>query len=352
MPEAVDNKKKRFIAYFTMEIGLDTHIPTYAGGLGVLAGDTIKSFADLSVPVVAVTLLNQGGYFYQKINEQGMQEEHPVKWSVDDFLKKLPQTITMALEGRTITVQAWGTLVEGVRGSQVPVVFLDTNVPENTEEDRRITQFLYGGDTRYRFFQEAVLGIGGAIMLKKLGYSVEKYHLNEGHSALLILELLNEQGEYDADAVRERCVFTTHTPLPSGHDVFDMALVKKVLGSAWPERLTKEVCQDNILNMTKLALHFSKHVNGVAKKHGEVSQALFPGHQIDAITNGIHPPSWASEPFKKLFDTHIPCWRNDPFALRGAAGIRKKEIWNAHMEAKKRLLDEVNEHTNAGMDYD
>ncbi|UCF05450.1 MAG: alpha-glucan family phosphorylase, partial [bacterium] len=339
------------IAYFSMEIGIDEHIPSYSGGLGVLAGDTLKSCADLNVPTVGVTLLSENGYFYQKIDGDGNQIELPINFSIGDFLTLLPGKVSVTIENRTVGIRVWHYLLKGIGGHIVPVLFLDTNLEENSEGDRTITKYLYGGDSRYRLAQEIVLGIGGIRVLQALGYTmIEKFHMNEGHAATLTLELSRQLK--DLDEVRKRCLFTTHTPVAAGHDQFDLSFARPMLGEMLPESLLPEVTFENKLNMTRLALHFSHYVNGVAKKHSEVSRHMFPGYSIDSITNGVHSTTWVCEPFKRLFDNHMPGWRSDPYILRSALGISKKGIWSAHMEAKRVLIDFVNNRFNAGMTYE
>jgi starch phosphorylase len=339
------------IAYFSMEIGLDKHIPTYSGGLGILAGDTLKSCADLNVPIVGVTLLSENGYFYQKIDEEGNQIELPFNFNINDFLSLLPSKTSVTIEDRTVNIRIWHYLVKGISGYLVPVFFLDTNLEENKEWDRELTKYLYGGDNKYRLAQEIVLGIGGVRALQALGYkTIDKYHMNEGHAALGTLELFSRLK--DIEKVREQCVFTTHTPVAAGHDQFDLSFAKPMLGDILPDSLLEDITFENKLNMTRLALFFSHYVNGVAKKHGEVSREMFPGYSIDSITNGVHTPTWVSEPFQRLFDKHMPGWRSDPYTLRSAFSIDKREIWAAHMDAKRNLIDFVNNRYNVGMDYD
>ncbi len=347
----IDNLKgKPKIAYFSMEIGIDKNIPTYSGGLGILAGDTIKSCADLNVPVVGVTLLSENGYFYQKVDENGNQIELPVEFAVSDFLKLLPATTEIKIENREVKIRAWYYQVEGISGFIVPVFFLDTNVEENKEWDRELTKYLYGGGNKYRLAQEMVLGIGGVRMLQALGYTtIDRYHMNEGHAALGTLELYNQLN--DVEKVRDECVFTTHTPVAAGHDQFDLSYAKPMLGNILPEFILKDITFENKLNMTKLALFFSHYVNGVGKKHSEVSRSMFPGYSIDSITNGVHSKTWVSEPFQRLFDKHMPGWRSDPYILRSALSIQKSEIWDAHMEAKRELINFVNTNYNANMNY-
>jgi len=339
------------IAYFSMEIGIDENIPTYSGGLGILAGDTIKSCADLNVPAVGVTLLSCNGYFYQIIDENGNQIELPIEFDVSKHLDLLPTITNVYIENRNVKIRAWYYKVKGVGGYIIPIFFLDSDVDGNSDWDRQLTKYLYGGDEKYRLAQEIILGIGGVRMLWSLGYTtIDRYHMNEGHAALSTLELYNCYN--DVEKVREQCVFTTHTPVAAGHDQFDLSLAKCMIGNLLPDFILKDVTFENKLNMTRLGLFFSHYVNGVAKKHGEVSRMMFPGYSIDSITNGVHSTTWVSEPFKRLFDKHIPGWRTDPYILRSAFSINKTEIWNAHMEAKKELIDFVNRNYNLDMNYD
>lgn len=350
------------VAYFSMEIALESSIPTYAGGLGVLAGDTIRSAADLDVPMVAVTLLHRQGYFYQRLDAQGHQTEEPVVWSVDDFLEPQSARVSVEIEGRSVQLRAWRYTVQGVTGSQVPVYLLDTDLPGNQPEDRTLTDMLYGGDSAYRLRQEVILGLGGVRMLRALGYQqVARFHMNEGHAALLVLALFDEQmATSGADAtvtpemietVRQQCVFTTHTPVPAGHDQFPAELAHRILGTADCDRL--HLCgQVSGLNMTDLALHNSQFVNGVAMRHGEVSRGMFPGYPIHSITNGVHPATWVSPAFQVLYHRYLPGWLRDAFLLRYAIDIPYTAIWEAHQEAKRALIAHVNRETNAGFDRD
>ncbi len=341
----------RRIAYFSMEAGVDSTMPTYSGGLGVLAGDTLKSCADLKVPVVAVTLLYRKGYFDQVLDDWGNQREQAVLWDPSAYARRLPPTVKVSIERRVVSVRAWQYDIVGSTGYVVPLVLLDTNVDGNAPGDRELTSYLYGGDDRYRMAQEIILGIGGVRMLRALGYTeLERFHMNEGHSACLAVELLRERkqeaaGEWPFNAVRGQCIFTTHTPVPAGHDQFSYELVQAV----WDEAVSLEVLRmlggTERLNMTRLALNMSHFVNGVAKKHGAVSQEMFPGYPIDSITNGVHSATWTAPSFQKLYDRHMPGWRTDPFSLRYAVSIRNQEVWDAHEEAKARLLDEVNRRT-------
>ena len=340
--EKTELNKEAKIAYFSMEIGIEENIPTYSGGLGILAGDTLKSCADLGIPVVGVTLVSENGYFHQEIDENGNQIELPVNFSVEEALMPLPESVSVNIENREVKVRAWLYQYEGINKYKVPIIFLDTNIESNSQWDKEITKFLYGGDERYRLAQEIVLGIGGIRMLKGLGYNeVEIYHMNEGHAALSTIELFSQLR--DIEKVREKCVFTTHTPVAAGHDQFDLALAKSMIGNILPDSILHEITLYDKLNMTKLALFFSHYINGVAKKHGEVSRMMFPGYSIDSITNGVHVTTWTSAPFKKLFDEYIPGWKSDPFILRSAFSINPDKIWNAHKESKKILIDFINQ---------
>jgi starch phosphorylase len=349
VPESVETLPK--IAYLSMEIGIAENIPTYSGGLGILAGDTLKSCADLKVPIVGITLLSENGYFYQKIDGDGNQIELPINFNAADILEPLAATTSVTIENRTVRIRIWRYSLKGVTGHVVPVLFLDTNLEENAEWDRTLTTSLYGGDSKYRLAQEIVLGIGGVRALQALGIeTIERFHMNEGHAAMLTLELLKRM--QDIERVRRRCLFTTHTPVAAGHDQFDLAFARPMLGEMLPDALLPDVTFEGKLNMTMLALHFSHYINGVAKKHGEVSRRMYPGYTIDSITNGVHSVTWTSEPFQRLFDKHMPGWRGDSYILRSALGIDKQEIWSAHMEAKSEIIDFVNSRYNAGFAYE
>jgi len=357
------NLHDKRIAYFSMEIALDPAMHTYSGGLGILAGDTLRAAAAQRLPMVAVTLLHRQGYFRQKFDASGWQIEEPDKWPLEKFVKELPQRVAVQIEGRPVQVRAWQYDVRSTGSGIVPVFLLDTDLPENSEWDRRLTDQLYGGDKWYRLCQEIVLGIGGVRMLRALGYNnLERFHMNEGHAALLTVDLLDEHArqagreefnQEDCQAVHQLCVFTTHTPVPAGHDHFPMEMVKRALGERRDTMQWREVvCRDGELNMTYLALSLSHYVNGVAKKHGEVSQLMFARYKIDAITNGVDAPTWASPSFQKLFDRRIHGWREDNLMLRYALGISLAEIWDAHIQAKRGLLARVNSETQGAMDED
>ena len=349
------------VAYFSMEVGLAPTIPTYSGGLGVLAGDTLRAAADLGVPMVGMTLLYRKGYFQQHLDERGNQYESPVKWSPRDYLEPLPQRASVEIEGRQVHLRPWLYTVRGVTVHEVPVYFLDTDLPDNDPRDRTLTHYLYGGDDCYRLCQEAVLGLGGVATLRALGHTdVQTYHMNEGHSALLVLALLEERtrrsglravSDADRDAIRRQCVFTTHTPVPAGHDKFAIELVGQVLGAERCDSLAAAGCfLEGTLNMTHLGLVSSHYINGVSMRHEEISRDMFPGYPINSVTNGVHAVTWTSEHFARLYDNHIPEWRQDNLYLRYAISIPLEEIQHAHAEAKRDLLTEVERRAGAKLD--
>ena len=351
------------IAYFSMEIGVQSDIPTYSGGLGVLAGDTIRSAADLGISMVAITLLSRKGYFHQILDFTGWQTEEPDSWQVDNYFTKLDLQVSIPIETRTIHIGCWKYIVTGISGEKVPVYFLDTDLEENSEHDRKLTDHLYGGDDYYRLCQEIILGIGGILMLRKLGYfDIHRYHMNEGHASLLVLELLketaNKQGDElildkHRDEVRKKCVFTTHTPVPAGHDQFSLDLFERLVHESFIYKKCKDVfCFDNKLNLTYLALTHSRYINGVAKKHKEVTKQMFGNYQIDSITNGVHVDTWTSDSFSNLYDKYISGWRADSSSLRYALNIPFDEIWNSHQVAKKELLDYIQDTANITMSLD
>lgn len=349
------------IAYFSMEIGLNADIPTYSGGLGVLAGDTIKSAADLNIPMVAVTLLYRKGYFRQEFDHAGWQHEYDIDWTPEKYLELLPHKALISIEQRDVKIQAWLYRVKSPADGEVPVLFLDTDIPGNDDQDRHLTAHLYGGDQTLRLKQEIILGIGGARILRALNFSIKKYHMNEGHASLLTLELLNNTrlalGDDPEDVnplgirqVTEQCVFTTHTPVAAGHDRFSYPLAEKILPREFPVGLLKQFAGEEDLNMTMLGMNLSRFINGVAKRHGEISQDMFPGFQIHAITNGIHPYTWCSLFMVNLFNHYLPGWANEPELLVRVDNIPDEEIWDAHAGAKALFFQYVHEKTGTLLD--
>jgi glycogen phosphorylase len=339
------------IAYFSMEIGINSAMPTYSGGLGVLAGDVIRSSADLRIPLVALTLVSKKGYLKQKLTPDGWQMESPEEWDPSKFMTLLPETATVKISGRDVRIGVWVYEQESLTGGTIPVLFLTTDVEGNTQEEREITDFLYGGDEKYRLKQEIVLGIGGLRILEALRINVKKYHMNEGHSSLLTLELL-KNNNLNADKVKNRCVFTTHTPVAAAFDKFSYELLSDVLETEVPENILKDYGGTDKLNMTLLALNLSKYTNGVTEAHMEYSRKLFPGYHIQEITNGVHSYTWTCSHFRKLFDKCIPRWANEPELLVRVDTVPEEEIWEAHMKAKQDLLDFVHNSSGQQMDTD
>jgi starch phosphorylase len=348
------------VAYFSMEIALRSEIPTYSGGLGVLAGDTMRTAADLDLPMIGITLASRAGYFRQEIVD-GRQVERPDLWQPEKWARRLSAKVALQIGEREVWAGAWLYSVEGHRGGAVPVILLDTDLAENQAEDRELSHYLYGGDETYRLKQEMVLGIGGVRMLGALGFEIRKYHLNEGHAALLTLELLRrlahtpqEAGSaglhYDVPAVRQRCVFTTHTPVEAGHDQFSYELADRLLGDFVDRAELRRLAGQERLNMTRLALNLSEHVNGVARRHAEVSRRMFPGYRVHAITNGVHPWTWACDSFRALYDAHLPRWCHEPELLVRADRIPDEELRQAHAEAKGALLERIRSRGGPALD--
>jgi starch phosphorylase len=348
------------VAYFSMEIALAAEIPTYSGGLGVLAGDTLRSAADLRIPMVGVTLVSRRGYFRQEIDGAGRQTEHPDEWDPARHCESLPAKVAVTIEERQVWIRGWLYVIESHLHRRVPVILLDTDVPDNDPSDREITHYLYGGDLRYRLKQEIVLGIGGVRMMQALNASVRSYHMNEGHSALLAVELLrhyrssdrrrsNETGSI-VPRVRALCNFTTHTPVEAGHDQFDWSLVRELLGNPAELQELQRLAGTSRLNMTWLALNLSDYVNGVARRHAEVSRQMFPGYEVRAITNGVHPSTWTSPGFAALYDRLLPGWRHEPILLARADQLTDAECWAAHLAAKEILIDRVRKSCGVALD--
>lgn len=344
------------IAYFSMEIALRPEIHTYSGGLGVLAGDTARSAADLNLPMVFVTLLSRDGYVRQEIGAQGNQINHPNPWTPENWASPLPAMVAVSIEGRNVWVRPWLYLHTCPIGNIVPVLLLDTDLDQNSPEDRLITDRLYGGDDAHRLKQEIVLGIGGQLVLRALGFSIRTYHLNEGHAALLALQLLRDTHRpgdpispnlYDRASVREKCVFTTHTPVEAGFDRFDYGLVARLLGDFFDPAELKTLAGEDKLNMTRLALNLSGYVNGVARRHAETANNLFPGYQIRSITNGVHVHTWLHADLARLLEARFPHWAHEPEVIALADQIPDSEMWTAHQAAKARLLGAVRERTGA-----
>lgn len=386
------------VAYFCAEYGVHNSLPNYSGGLGILAGDHLKSASDLNVPLVAIGLFYRYGYFRQKIAHDGWQEER----YQDLFKSELALTpvtddagerinVMVHIRGREVYAQAWLAQV-----GRIKLYLLDTNIEENGEIDRLITGHLYGGDSETRVVQEKVLGIGGVRLLRKLGIEPSVYHLNEGHSAFLTLELAREFLEKNADKnfedaqkfVKANCVFTTHTPVAAGNDSFSPALVKACFDENFIEGLklsneeffalgrAVEADEKEWFGMTPLAIKMARSSNGVSEKHGEVSRELwlkmFPEGTkaedvpITFITNGVHAPTWIAPVLKNLYEKQIgENWaeilRDEKAWTEAIEKIPDEEIWKAHQTLKQLLIafirqrtfskdtglhDTINEHDN------
>ena len=357
------------IAYFSMEIALRSEIPTYAGGLGVLAGDTLRTAADLSLPLVGVTLISRAGYFRQQIDSAGRQLELPACWEPSGWARPLDAKVAVRIEGRPVWVRAWLYAIESHLGGRAPVILLDTDLPENAPADREITHCLYGGDDEYRLKQEMILGMGGVRVLHALGFELSAYHMNEGHSALLGVELLRrftypeselrgDESPYDVPRVRELCRFTTHTPVEAGHDRFSYELVARLFGDSngagSPGELAelRRLAGGDCLNMTQLALSLSDFVNGVAKRHAEVSARMHPGYRVRAITNGVHPYTWTAPSLRALYDRYVPGWCHEPELLSRADSIPAATLLDAHRQAKLALIERTRELTGVALQPD
>jgi len=353
MPQLDPFTRTQRIAYFSMEIALQNDIPTYSGGLGILAGDSMRSAADLEIPMVAISLVSHAGYFEQEIDAQGRQVEHHSAWQPSSQATRLEAKVAVSIEGRLVWVAGWLYVLKGHMNGEIPVILLDTDIDENQPADREITHYLYGGGDAYRLKQEIVLGIGGIRLLQALGFSLRQYHMNEGHSALLALELLRRhaypqddvrpgESAYDIPRVREMCDFTTHTPVEAGQDRFSYDLVFRIMAEVIDPNTLKQLAGEDSLNMTRLAMNLSEYVNGVAKRHAEVSRKLFPGYHVRAVTNGVHPFTWASPPFRELFNAHFPGWCHESEILvRSECCIPDVSIWQAHVQAKQGLIEKV-----------
>ena len=370
----------RPVAYFCAEFGVHNSLPLYSGGLGILAGDHLKSASDLRLPLVAVGLLYRYGYFRQRLRNDGWQEEHYGETFPNDLAITLvrnaegtPLRIEVSIRDRNVLAQVWRADV-----GTVQLYLLDTNIPENIETDRWVTGHLYGGDRETRIVQEMLLGIGGVRLLRKLGVTPHVYHLNEGHSAFLTLELAREVIQQQQlklteaiPTVRQQCVFTTHTPVAAGNDEFEPSLVLRAFGGEYLKQLglsdeeflalgrTDGNNKSERYGLTPLAIRMCRSTNGVSRKHGEVSRALwqtlFPGKQIEDvpishITNGVHAPTWVSPLLRYLFQKYIgQDWqkklRDQDGWSEAVSNISDEELWIAHTMLKERLIAFVRHRT-------
>ena len=371
--------KKDLIAYFSAEYGLDQTIPIYSGGLGILSGDHLKSASDLGIPLVAVGLLYKNGYFHQKINGYGDQETEynnielsdlPIKSVKDENGEELK--INVKFGKRKVYLKVWQINV-----GRIKLYLLDSDIDENSPEDREVTLKLYGGDQEMRIKQEIVLGMGGTNLLTRaLGLNPTVYHMNEGHSAFLILELIKNiikekkvSFEVAKDIASSKTVFTTHTPVPAGNDIFPIGLVEKYFKEFWPRlnldreeflKLGMKPCTEleTGFNMGILALKVAGKKNGVSKLHGAVSRELFGDvwpeiaaneSPITYVTNGIHTCSWLAPSLKELYNKYlIPYWQDNIYkdeVWENINNIPNQELWGIHQQRKQKLLDIVKEST-------
>ncbi len=341
-----DLKSSTKVAYISMEIAVDSNIPTYSGGLGVLSGDTVRSAADLELPMVGLCLCYSSGYFYQFFNEHGEQKEKEIEWNFFYEFEKIEEPITIKIEDKEVLISAWLYRVIGQSGHILPIYLLTTDVEGNEDWMKKMTGSLYDSTSRWnRIVQEMILGIGGVKLLNSQGYNnIETYHLNEGHGSFSIVELYDMLNG-DLDKVRDKVVFTTHTPVPAGHDRFDQDLVKKVFENRMPSEISKIAEDNGQFNMTYLGMGLSRYRNGVAKKHGDISRKMFPQYEVDSITNGIHLGYWVSRPFRQIFDKKWPNWKANPSILQNAIELDDLDIFDAHIENKFNLISYQKGHS-------
>lgn len=363
MPSVEPFLPRTHIAYFSMELAVRPEIHSYAGGLGILAGDTARSCADLELPVVFVTLLSRAGYFRQEIDDAGKQVEQPDWWEVERWCTPLNAMVAVEIETKPVWIRPWLYIHTCPHGHQIPILLLDTQLDQNVEDDRSLTHYLYGGDDAYRLKQEIILGIGGIRILQALGFDIHTYHLNEGHAALLTLDLLKRwrvapedlaPGEppYDVAEVRSHCVFTTHTPIEAGHDRFFYDLFERLLPDFIDPEALKHLAGDDELNMTRLALNLADYVNGVARRHAETTEHMFPGYRIHAVTNGVHVGTWTHPAFAALYTANMPQWQHEPEVLVRALQLPDDSIWECHRVAKNDLVEFVKTATGTVLDPD
>ena len=341
------------IAYFSAEVGISSSLPTYSGGLGVLAGDHIKASGDIGLKMCAITLLYKEGYFKQRVDEEGVQTETYPKFDPHPLLKKLDIKFTLRLRNRDVWIQVYQFDYLGKEGHSVPIYFLDTDCEENFKDDKIITLRLYSGDKDHRILQEAILGFGGMKLLNNLEQDdVKTYHMNEGHCSFLVLDLL-DKSKGDVEKVRSKCHFTTHTPVPAGHDHFSYERVKKLLKGLLPENLDlPSLVQNGRFHMTELGLYFSRSANGVSQLHGAVAKDQFKWKNINYITNGVHHSYWMGSPLKRLFDKRLMGWRVNPELLLDVDEISNDELYSAHLDQKKYLLGYANSQVSKALALD
>ncbi len=332
------------VAYFSMEIMLESDIPSYAGGLGILAGDTLRSCADLGVPAIGVSLVYSGYTFSQHIKEDGSQTFLETDWQRMDQLTRLPQKTTIEIDGTQIHIACWRYDIVGLSGFTVPVFMLDTNIPDNPQWVKNLTKNLYTPNPDIRLSQEMILGIGGIRILEELGYkNIDTYHLNEGHTSLVPLGLMYEYHLSEKEA-KNKCIFVTHTPVAEGHDKFTYDLAEKLAHTYLPENI-KSLATSEKFSLTHLGLNLSRQNLAVSQKHRQVCQSLFPDHEFISITNAVHHRSWIWHIMQDLLDHYLPGWLDNPAKLSQIPTVVPDDaLAAAHQGAKHDLIDYVNHH--------
>jgi len=337
------------IAYFVMELGLEDNMPIYSGGLGTLAGDTLYSYADMDIPAVCVTLLYKRGYNLQKITPHGMQLDFDALWDYKKYLRKLDVEVEVLFGDKKQKVACWEYWVRSK--ADVRILFLDADVEGNDPEIRKLNSKLYFDDGIYRLRQEILLGIGGYRVLKALGYPIHVYHMNESHSAFLVVELLREFKS--SDEVRKRCVFTTHTPVPAGHDKFPVDMVKEELKAYDIIDWEKEAVEGYI-NLSVLASRYSGKVNAVSQRHMYVTQGIFPEltGSLEYVTNGVYHKRWIHPELQEVFNEYIPGWDEKPILLQRVYDIPSELLLKTHNKIKSELINLINKQTDASFSDD
>tara|TARA_B100001113_G_scaffold353408_1_gene357637 strand:- start:595 stop:2244 length:1650 start_codon:yes stop_codon:yes gene_type:complete len=344
------------VGYFTAEIGIWSELHTYSGGLGVLAGDHVKSAADAEINLIGVTLLYREGYGRQHIDETGNQTESFAAIDPSDHLIDTGLELTLPLDGGTLYSKIWKIEVVGVTGHVVPVYFLDTHHPENSEYHRRLGARLYGGNDDVRIRQEYLLGVGGVRLLNKMDKDFSGLHLNEGHCSFALLELLN-QGWSRAD-LSKKILFTTHTPVPAGHDRFNWDDVNEVLGELMPDdavELVKSVGDPEggaRCSMSHLAVALAEQVNAVSNLNAEVASKMFDNYQIHPLTNGVHHITWTSPIMAELFNSQLPGWKQNPTLLANADQLSSDDLLDARRKNRKVFRELVKASTGVELKED
>ena len=344
------------VGYFTAEIGLWSELHTYSGGLGVLAGDHVKSAADAEIPLVGVTLVYRKGYGRQHLDKDGVQTETYRELDPAQHMQDTGMEISLPLDGGELWAKVWRADITGVSGHVVPVYFLDTFHPKNSEKHLELGLTLYGGDDWVRIRQEYLLGIGGLRLLDKLGLEVDGLHLNEGHCTFALLEMLGKG--WSREQLAKRVLFTTHTPVPAGHDRFEWDAVEEVLGDLLPADAKQLVIdagdpeEGRRISMSHLAVALSGPVNAVSNLNAWVASSMFADHHIAPITNGVHHITWTSPMMADLFDKQLPGWREDPTKLAHAGKIPTEDLAGARGVARKVLRELVQTSTGVELEKD